>query len=127
MQYAATYTTVRATARRGCAARERRTLDRSRITAHVIVGVLLASALLVTLASLAHDPEAPLPASWGTVSVSQNATLWSIAEAHPVEGRSTVDTVELIAAENNLADCTIHAGQVLRVPASQPSLVLVQR
>jgi LysM repeat protein len=89
--------------------------------------VLLAAALLVTLASLAHDPEAPLPASWGTVSVSQNATLWSIAEAHPVEGRSTVDTVELIAAENNLADCTIHAGQVLRVPASQPSLVLVQR
>lgn len=127
MQYAATCTTVRAAGQRRYAAHGPRTTDCARLTAHAVLGVLFASALLVTIVSIAHDTEAPLPAAWGTVSVSQNATLWSIAEAHPVEGRSTVDTIELITAENGLTDSTIHAGQVLRVPVSEPPLVLVQR
>jgi hypothetical protein len=61
------------------------------------------------------------------VSVSPNGTLWSIAEAHPVVGRSTADTVELICAEHNLPDGTIHAGQVLRVTGPQPAVALAQR
>ena len=59
--------------------------------------------------------------------MSANSTLWDIAEAHPIDGRSTAETVDLIAAENGLVGATIHAGQVLRVPGSQPAIALAQR
>jgi len=127
MQYVATLSPVRTAAHRPVTSPASRVHDRPRVIAHLVLGVLVASALLVSVASIAHDPEAPIPASWGTVSVSQNATLWSIAEAHPVVGRSTADTVELICAENGLPDGTIHAGQVLRVPGPAPTVALAQR
>lgn len=123
MQHAATLSPVRHRARRRLPAQE----PRARGAARLVSGALVMAALVVSLVSLSIQPEAPVPAAWATVSVGQSATLWTIAEAHPVEGRSTVDTVELICVENALVGGTIHAGQVLRVPAQGSAVALAQR
>lgn len=127
MQYAATLTPHRSPTHRAPAVRRASVKHPAGIAARVAIGVLLVATLVVSTVSLTHAPEAATPASWATVSVSENGTLWGIAEAHPVEGRSTAETVELICAENGLPDGTIHAGQVLRVPGSGPAVALALR
>ncbi len=127
MQYAATLSPARTLSRRGNASRQPAARQLSRTVERFALSALLAAALLVSLAALAHEPAAPMPATWSAVAVGESATLWGIAEAHPVNGRSTLETLELIRAENGLDDYTIHAGQVLRVPGSEPALAVAQR
>lgn len=127
MQYAATLTPRSSATRRTPAARQAYVQAHAGIAARAAIGVLLVATLIVSIISITRAPVAAAPESWATVSVSENGTLWGIAEAHPVEGHSTVETVELICAENGLPDGTIHPGQVLRVPGSGPAVALALR
>lgn len=127
MQHSATLTSLSMTARRTPAPRRSRAGARATLAARTAIGVLLTATLVVSIISFTRAPDAAAPSSWGTVSVHENGTLWGIAETHPVEGRSTAETVELICAENGLQDGTIHPGQVLRVPGSEPAVALALR
>lgn len=51
------------------------------------------------------------------VTVLPGDTLWSLAERYPIEGRSTAQTVDLLADINELDGPAIHAGVALSVPA----------
>ena len=50
--------------------------------------------------------------------VREGDSLWQIAEAHPVEGRSVADVVQWIQHTNGLNNATLFVGQVLIVPMS---------
>ena len=51
------------------------------------------------------------------MEVSTGDSLWSIAEAHPVEGVSTPEVVSWIVKANNLPNSSVASGQALVVPA----------
>ncbi len=51
-----------------------------------------------------------------TVKVGSSQTLWGIAQAHPIQGLTTAQTVAAIRSENGLTDSTLSEGQLLRVP-----------
>lgn len=78
---------------------------------------LLVCAALVVMVSRTVRPAPPAPDAWASVTVTESATLWALAESHPVPGLSTAETVTLIRESNALPSATIHEGQVLRVPA----------
>ena len=84
---------------------------------YVAVGVTALLVVLTIGTAGAADPAVP---SWGAVLVHDNATLWDLARAHPVEGLGTAQTVALIQERNGLTTGTIAAGQSLDVP--QPVL-----
>ncbi len=80
---------------------------------YVAVGVTV---LLVVLTIGTAGPANPAVPGWRAVLVDDNATLWDLARAHPVEGLGTAQTVALIQERNGLATGTIAAGQRLDVP-----------
>lgn len=51
------------------------------------------------------------------VAVSSGDSLWTLAEEHPVPGRSTAEVVDFIREQNSLSSSTVVAGQRLLVPA----------
>lgn len=51
------------------------------------------------------------------VAVERGDTLWSIASAHPIDGMSQVDTVEVLKTWNGLEQASLQPGMVLSVPA----------
>ncbi|MDO4436703.1 MAG: LysM peptidoglycan-binding domain-containing protein [Coriobacteriaceae bacterium] len=51
-----------------------------------------------------------------TIEVSAGESLWSLAEAHPIDGMSAADTVRVIQDWNNLEGGLIRAGMELSVP-----------
>ncbi len=61
-------------------------------------------------AALANTPQQ-------TVTVGVGASLWSLAEAHQVDGLSTQQTTELIRAWNDLDSSMLQPGDMLIVPA----------
>lgn len=91
----------------------------------VAVGLLLTAAVAVIVLTLSVHPDAPAPESWASISVGPNDSLWVVAAAHPVAGRSTAETVELICERNNLASATIHPGQTILVPQNSYSQTAV--
>ncbi len=50
------------------------------------------------------------------VTVLSGDSLWSIAENHPVQNRSTQEVVNWISEQNDLSNATLFAGQRLIVP-----------
>lgn len=50
-----------------------------------------------------------------TVRIETGQTLWTIAAAHPVDGLTTQQNVDLIASLNGLRG-TLSTGSVIRVP-----------
>ena len=102
----------RRTARPSGVLAHRRTLA----TASVVV--LILAAITVAVLSLLVQPAVPLPSGWTQVAVEPNASLWSLASAHPVEGLTTAETAALIAEENGLGTGVIHPGQTVSVPSS---------
>jgi hypothetical protein len=51
-----------------------------------------------------------------SVVVHDGDSVWSLAEAHPVDGYSTQEVVTWIESHNQLESATIQAGQTLDVP-----------
>ena len=90
---------------------------------------LLALALALMLAMLAAGNTADTSVSAGTqtIRVQASQTLWGIAQAHPVPGNSTAQTVDMIRALNNMNASTLHAEQLLEVPVSEDSLAMAAR
>ncbi len=132
MQYAARLTpatpTVHASRDTRTRAVRARTTD-SAAAMHTVgaaaVGLLIVATVVVAILTLTVHPAAPEPEAWTSISVGPNDSVWAVAAAHPVQGRSTHDTVELICSRNNLASATVHPGQTLLVPgvsASQTAL-----
>ena len=100
---------------------------RSALATAAVIALVIASVIVAALAMLA-DPQPPAPTSWTSVSVEPNASLWTLASAHPVEGLSTPETVQLIAQENGLATGMLQVGDTLLVPAtSSCATALAQR
>ena len=51
-----------------------------------------------------------------TITVCSGDSLWTIADEHPVEGRTTAEVVRFIREYNNLADTCLYPGMELNVP-----------
>ena len=92
-----------------------------RTLATAVIVVLILAAIAVAALSLLVQPPAPLPADWMQVTVEPNASLWTLASAHPVTGLSTGETAALIAEHNGLESGVIHPGQTVRVPSEGPA------
>lgn len=85
---------------------------------HAAIGSLLLASLCVSALSVTTAREAPQPSSWSAVEVTENATLWGLAAAHPIDGLSTQATVERIQAKNELTTATLYPGQTVLVPGA---------
>ncbi|MBN2248291.1 MAG: LysM peptidoglycan-binding domain-containing protein [Coriobacteriia bacterium] len=94
-----------------------KTPDPARVLARVLYALLLVAAAAAITASVTAHPERPVPVAWSSVTVGPSATLWTIAQANPVEGLSTAETVALIKDSNRLDSAIIAPGQTLLVPA----------
>ncbi len=91
--------------------------------ARVSYVLLLASAVLAIVISTLSTPDQPTPAAWSAITVEPSATLWSIAQAHPVPGLGTAEAVALIKESNGLESAHIAPGQTLIVPAADATAV----
>jgi hypothetical protein len=85
-------------------------LDAALLAAVVLTLVAGALTLSARASSVGAAP------AWRPVQVPANATLWDLAEAHPIAGHGTAETVAMIREHNGLADATIIAGQSLELP-----------
>lgn len=94
------------------------TLDpRLRTASRIAVAMLLVTTAVAVVASVALQPEQPIPHAWAQVTVTPGSTLWDIARAHPVSGLSTAETVRVICSQNALSSPAVMAGQVIAVPS----------
>ena len=85
------------------------------------VGAALVIALCMTFLSVSSEVASrqasaleSIPAT--SVVVHGGDSVWSLAEAHPVDGYSTQEVVTWIESHNQLGSATIQAGQTLDVP-----------
>ena len=93
-------------------------------------GVLVAIVAALAVATLAVSGNTEVEASeLGTVVVRVRATqtLWEIASANPIPGRSTAQTVEVIKAINELESSQLRADQLLEVPHASLEVALASR
>lgn len=79
-----------------------------------ILGVVLSTASLMMVAS------ADAPVIWKEIIVEEGDTLWAIAKTISCESEDIRLKVHAIIDENKLAGATIHPGETLRVPISEP-------
>ena len=55
-------------------------------------------------------------ASYETITVHTGDSLWTIADEHPVEGRTTAEVARYIRERNQLTDTCLYPGMELSVP-----------
>ncbi len=79
--------------------------------------VIVATALLP---ALRHTE--PTWDSTVTVKVGETETLWGLAQAHPLRGFTTAQTVAAIKEENGLDRSDLQAGQLLKVPSDSGAM-----
>lgn len=94
---------------------------RERLSGLEIALLAVGAALLVAAAlapSLADEQSFVTPTR--TVLVAPEDTLWRLAQANPLPGLSTAETVRVIREINGLEDSTLAVGQVLSVPDEGP-------
>ncbi len=93
------------------------TLRASFVAAAVVVAVLLLASAVQAAADLGAEvgDAPPPPTVEHTVRTGDN--LWTIAEAHTPHGQDVRMTIDAIRRLNRLETSTIHAGQVLFIPA----------
>ena len=94
-----------------------RSLGRLETALILLVAVLFATTLVWQL--LGTDTVAIERTA--VISVAPSDTLWEIAEAHPMEGLTTAETVDAIVAINEMDTSSLVAGQALLVPAPNSS------
>ena len=94
-----------------------RSLRLSAAVATVAVAVVLGSWGALDAAHAGRVADALSNCATQSVEVSRGDSLWSIAEAHPVEGVSTPEVVSWIVEANNLPNSSVASGQALVVPA----------
>ena len=94
-----------------------RSLRLSAAVATVAVAVVLGSWGALDAAHAGRVADALSNCATQSVEVSTGDSLWSIAEAHPVEGVSTPEVVSWIVEANNLPNSSVASGQALVVPA----------
>lgn len=91
----------------------------------VAYAALVICVLVTIITALIARPERPAPDSWTAVTVGDSGTLWALAQAHPVSGLTTAETVALIKRSNHLDSGLITPGQTLRVPAPDSAALAV--
>jgi LysM repeat protein len=87
------------------------------------IAILAVSVLVLVAVALLPGLRASAPTWPGavTVKVDSSQTLWGIAQAHPIEGLTTAQTVAAIRSANQLSDSALREGQLLRVPGAADS------
>ncbi|MDA3936774.1 MAG: LysM peptidoglycan-binding domain-containing protein [Actinomycetota bacterium] len=90
---------------------------------------LIMAAVAVAFALMASSVESQPACATATRSIRVQAsqTLWDLAQANPIEGHSTVETVEYIRALNQMETSAIQVGQMIDVPDSGVATAMVAR
>lgn len=83
------------------------------------LALLAIAILLVAGAFLSARPAAQMP-PLAQLTVQAGDSLWTLAEAHPVDGLSTAQVAELIAGANGRDGALIAPGECILVPAGTP-------
>ena len=83
------------------------------------LALLTIAILLVAGAFLSARPAAEIP-PLTQLTVQAGDSLWTLAEAHPVDGLSTAQVAELIAGANSRDGALITPGECILVPAGAP-------
>lgn len=106
-----------------------RNIDRSQATSLSVLEFALVALVILTLIAAAWISARPTRSDVGTrvVRVSPGDSLWSIAQRHQVPGRSTAETVEILATMNGLESSKLVAGAELRVPSRADDGALAMR
>jgi hypothetical protein len=91
--------------------------DRSITWAEALLLCALACALVAGAALSGGTPA--VPEHLAPVRVESGDSLWSLAASHPVEGMSTAETVEMLAAVNNIGNSSLRVGSEVMVPVSE--------
>ena len=78
---------------------------------------LLALAAVMAVISVNAAPRIEVP-RMDVIHVGAGDSLWTIAQAHPVEGLSTQQNVELIIDANDLQSTVLTIGTEIMVPSS---------
>ena len=82
------------------------------VLALVVIAVLLIAGPLVSR-SRAHASQ-----EMSEMRTEAGDSLWAIARDHPIEGLSTLQTVDVIARTNGLDSANVSTGRTLSVPTS---------
>lgn len=85
----------------------------------LLLAVVVAAALSWWLLPAPLDAAVAPGTAVELISVEQGDTLWSIAESHPIEGLTTRQCVQWIAASNGIEGSVIVPGQAIAVPAAR--------
>lgn len=88
--------------------------------------VMCLFAVLLVVASVVFSAShTPSHVATRTVRIDAGDTLWSIAQAHPVKGLSTAETVELITRINGLPSAKLRTGGEVMVPVNESGSALL--
>lgn len=98
---------------------------RNRLTADVVLAILVVAALVMIAA--ASGSSTGTPSVTRTVVISSGETLWALASENRVDGLSIEQTVDLIVRMNALEDSDISVGQRIMLPASTDASALAMR
>ena len=91
------------------------------MTVTEILLLAIAAAILIAAIIYVSRPGTTVSSSSLTpVRVAPSQTLWAIAEAYPIEGLSTADTVAFIRDANDLRTSSLSPGQTLFVHETPP-------
>lgn len=91
---------------------------RELVLAALVVALCVCALLAWALAGHIALASATSDVTYEQVSVDEGESLWSISEAHPVDGLSTQQVVSLVSQRNDLSSSVLQPGQTLMVPAA---------
>lgn len=83
----------------------------------VVACIVLASVWVLSDILMARSVRSSFDqASYETITVHSGDSLWTIADEHPVEGRTTAEVARYIREHNQLTDTCLYPGMELSVP-----------
>ncbi len=81
----------------------------------VLLLAAIVTLLIVGAVSTAR-PRLTSPHTTSVLKVRQGDTLWQVAEAHPIDGLTTSQMVDVLVAANQLGAHSLTPGQMIRIP-----------
>lgn len=84
-----------------------------------LAAVVMVSSTLVRLTATANALQSAGNAELALVVVASGDTLWSICEAHPVEGMSTYQLVSYVQSINDINPSSLQPGDLIQIPVTE--------
>lgn len=100
-----------------------RTSDTRMRTLMEVLALVVIAALLIA-GPLVSRSQAHAGREMSEVRTEAGDSLWAIARAHPIEGLTTLQTVDVIARTNGLDSTNVSTGRTLSVPKAAMDMAI---